>query len=199
MAEVQPQPELEAAETYIKENEAVIATEVAKPLEIADAEPATAAPATAAAPAKEEVVRLSTLQKINNLNVANRVKLAFLGNKEERMILIRDGSKVVSGAVLASPKISDQEVETIAGMKNVQESVLRDLARNRRFVKKYSVVRNLVNNPRTPLDLSLTFMKNLLPVDLKGLSMNKNVPETLRKMALRSFKEKTAPPGQKGG
>lgn len=145
---------------------------------------------------EEDKKRLSTLQKINAMTVGERVKLAFLGNKEERMILIRDGSKVVSGAVLASPKISDQEVETIAGMKNVQESVLRDLARQRKFVKNYSVVRNLVNNPRCPLDLSLTFMKNLIAPDLKMLSMNKNVPETLKKTALRSFKEKTAGPGK---
>jgi hypothetical protein len=115
------------------------------------------------------------------------------------MILVRDGSKVVNGAVLASPKISDQEVETIAAMKNVQENVLRTLARNRKFIKSYSVVKNLVNNPRCPLDISLSLMKNLLTPDLKGLSMNKNVPETLKKLALKQYKEKTAPPGQKGG
>jgi hypothetical protein len=114
------------------------------------------------------------------------------------MILVRDGSKVVNGAVLASPKISDQEVETIAAMKNVQENVLRTLARNRKFIKSYSVVKALVNNPRTPIDLSLPLMKNLLVNDLKALSMNKNVPETLKKLALKSYKEKTAPPGSKG-
>jgi hypothetical protein len=60
------------------------------------------------------------------------------------------------------------------------------------------VVKALVNNPRTPIDLSLPLMKNLLVNDLKALSMNKNVPETLKKLALKSYKEKTAPPGQKG-
>ncbi|HEV2021523.1 MAG TPA: hypothetical protein VGQ94_03255 [Terriglobales bacterium] len=140
--------------------------------------------------------RQSTLQKISKLKVGDRVQLAMKGNKDERFILIRDGSKVVSSAVLQSPKLSDAEVESFAGMKNVQESVLRDIARSRKFMKQYSVIRALVNNPRCPLDIGLTFMNHLLANDLKALSMNKNVPETLRKMGLKKFKEKSASPGK---
>jgi hypothetical protein len=140
---------------------------------------------------KAEGERMSTLQKLAKMSVGERVKAAMKGSKDERYILIRDGSKVVSSAVLASPKISDQEIETFSAMKNVQESVLRDIARNRKFIKNYNVIRNLVNNPRCPLDLSLGLMKNLFAPDLKGLSMNKNVPETLRKLGLKAFKEKS--------
>ena len=140
--------------------------------------------------------RVSTLQKISRLSVGERVQLAMKGSKDERFILIRDGSKVVSSAVLQSPKLSDAEVENFAGMKNVQESVLRDIARGRKFMKQYSVIRSLVNNPRCPLDIGLTLMNHLLVNDLKALSMNKNVPETLRKMGLKKFKEKAASPGK---
>jgi hypothetical protein len=146
-------------------------------------------------PEEKKQERKSKLQKIASMTVAEKVKLAVLGDKEDRMILVRDGSKVVNGAVLASPKISDQEVETIAAMKNVQENVLRTLARNRKFIKSYSVVKALVNNPRTPIDLSLPLMKNLLVNDLRALSMNKNIPETLKKLALKNYKEKSGPPG----
>ena len=141
--------------------------------------------------------RVSTLQKISRLSVGERVQLAMKGSKDERFILIRDGSKVVSSAVLQSPKLSDAEVENFAGMKNVQESVLRDIARGRKFMKQYSVIRSLVNNPRCPLDIGLTLMNHLLVNDLKALSMNKNVPDTLRKMGLKKFKEKSASPGGK--
>jgi hypothetical protein len=141
--------------------------------------------------------RVSVLQKIARLTVGQRVQLAMRGNKEERSILIRDGSRLVSSAVLVSPKVSDAEIETFAGMKNVQEQVLRDIARNPKFKKNYPIARQLCNNPRTPLDLSLTLMGNLMVNDLKTLSMNKNIPETLRKIALKRFKEKSAPPGGK--
>jgi hypothetical protein len=52
------------------------------------------------------------------------------------------------------------------------------------------VVRNLVGNPRTPLDIGLGLMKNLLVQDLKNLSSNKEVSETIRKLALKMFKQK---------
>ena len=131
------------------------------------------------------------------MNVAQRVKQGFLGDKEERSILIRDAARIVQNAVLASPKLSEPEVETFAAAKNVSENVLREIARNRRFIKIYAVVRSLVNNPKCPLDLSLTLVKNLLVMDLKQLQGNKGVPDTLRKVATKLFKEKSAPVGQK--
>jgi hypothetical protein len=113
------------------------------------------------------------------------------GNKEERSILIRDSTKLVALAVLDSPKVSEGEVEKFALQKNVLEAVLRAIPIKRQFMKNYSIVRNLVYNPRTPLDLSLGLMKNLLLHDLKNLSGNKEVSDTIRKLALRMFKQKS--------
>jgi hypothetical protein len=137
--------------------------------------------------------RLSVLQKIGRMNAAERVKAAFSGGREERLILIRDGAKVVQNAVLASPKLTDPEVETFASAKNVTENVLREIARNRRFMKNYNVGRNLVNNAKCPLDLSLTLVKNLLVYDLKALRFNKGVPETIRQVAFKLYREKSGP------
>ncbi|MGB9205701.1 MAG: hypothetical protein WCB94_17230 [Terriglobales bacterium] len=134
--------------------------------------------------------RDSTLQKIAKLDIKGRISLAMRGSKEERSILVRDGTKLVALAVLESPKVSDGEVEGFALQKNVLEAVLRAIPLKRRFAKNYSIMRNLVYNPRTPLDLSLGLMKNLLIHDLKNLSGNKEVPETIRKLALRMFKQK---------
>jgi hypothetical protein len=151
---------------------------------------------TAAPPAKptkdqKAAERLSTLQKIARLGVGERIQLAMKGNKEERFILVRDGSKLVSQAVLQSPKLSDSEIETYAAMKNVQEGVLREIARNHKFMKNYAVIRTLANNPRTPLDLGLTLIGHLHVNDLKNVSTNKNLPDTLRKLALKRFRDKT--------
>jgi len=143
----------------------------------------------AGAPGQEKK-RLNTLQKINALDVKGRIQLALKGDKEERSILIRDGTKVVALAVLEAPKLSDGEVEKFASQKNVLEAVLRQIPLKRRFMKNYIVVRNLVANPRTPLDLSLGLMKNLLIQDLKNLSSNKEVSDTIRKLALKMFKQK---------
>jgi hypothetical protein len=147
-------------------------------------------PATRPAPKPADSKRENTLQKINRLDVKGRIQLALKGNKEERSILIRDGTKVVALAVLEAPKLSDGEVEKFAGQKNVLEAVLRQIPLKRRFMKNYIVVRNLVGNPRTPLDIGLAMMKNLLVQDLKNLSSNKEVSETIRKLALKMYKQK---------
>jgi hypothetical protein len=154
--------------------------------------------ATLAAPAPDQAnaegaKKLSVLQKISRMNAAQRVKAAFTSGREERMILIRDAARVVQNAVLASPKVSDPEIETFAAAKNVHENVLREIARTRRFMKNYNVVRNLVNNPKCPLDLSLNLVKNLLVFDLKSLRNNKNVPETIRQVAFKLYREKSGP------
>ncbi len=143
----------------------------------------------------EEGKRDSVLQKIAKLDVRGRITLAMRGNKEDRSILIRDSTKLVAIAVLESPKITDGEVERFALQKNVLEAVLRAIPMKRRFAKNYSIMRNLVQNPRSPLDLSLGLMKNLLIHDLKNLSGNKEVPDTIRKVALRMFKQKVEKKG----
>jgi hypothetical protein len=155
--------------------------------------PASSIAATAAKPASNAPVeskRENTLQKINRLDVKGRIQLALKGSKEERSILIRDGTKVVAFAVLEAPKLSDGEVEKFASQKNVLETVLRQITLKRRFMKNYIVVRNLCANPRTPLDLGLGLMKNLLINDLKNISANKEVSETIRKLALKMYKQK---------
>jgi hypothetical protein len=157
--------------------------------------PASAAPAPATAAAlpkkpPEPPKRENALQKISHLDVKGRIQLALKGNKEERSLLIRDGTKVVALAVLEAPKLSDGEVEKFASQKNVLEAVLRQIPLKRRFMKNYIVVRNLVANPRTPLDLGLGLMKNLLPTDLKNISGNKEISETIRKLALKMYKQK---------
>jgi len=142
------------------------------------------------APPAQDERRDTTLRKIAKLDVKGRIALAIRGSKEERSILIRDGTKLVAVAVLDSPKVSDGEVEGFALQKNVLEAVLRAIPLKRRFAKNYNIMRNLVYNPRTPLDLSLGLMKNLLIHDLKNLSGNKEVAETIRKLALRMYKQK---------
>ncbi|HTW31864.1 MAG TPA: hypothetical protein VMD76_09305, partial [Candidatus Sulfotelmatobacter sp.] len=211
-------PEVEEAVTaYMKEHAEAIAAEGEKKFQSigggvellasfeTEAETAPAAPQSAvpaakpveaampkpAIPAKKpEVKRENTLQKINGLDVKGRIQLALKGNKEERSILIRDGTKVVALAVLEAPKLSDGEVEKFASQKNVLEAVLRQIPLKRRFMKNYIVVRNLVANPRTPLDLGLGLMKNLLAQDLKNISANKEVSETIRKLAMKMYKQK---------
>jgi hypothetical protein len=140
--------------------------------------------AEAAAEAEPDPVRRQTLlQQISRMTVSQRVQFAMKGASDARRTLIRDANKVVQRAVLQSPRLTDQEVEAFASMANLTDEILRLIANNRNFRKNYVVVRNLMNNPKTPLDVSLHMLPILNALDLKRLSMNKNIPETLRSTA----------------
>ncbi|MFB3813906.1 MAG: hypothetical protein ACE14L_07315 [Terriglobales bacterium] len=191
---------------YLREHATEIAAEEGKPFHLIDwtaeeqaeiAAPASGVSSSVAAAQllglaarAERDERPTIVQKIAKMSVGERVQLALKGNKDERFILIRDGAKVVSSAVLESPKITDQEVETFASMKNVGEHVLRIIAAKRKFIRNYSVKRMLTANPRCPLDVSLPLVKELLVMDLKNLMRNKNVADTVRKFAWKMWKEK---------
>lgn len=154
---------------------------------------AAAAPAAHArkqSPHVHEERRDSALQRISKLDIKSRIALAMRGNKEDRSILIRDSTKLVALAVLDSPKVSESEVEAFALQKNVLDSVLRTIPMKRRFAKNYVILRNVVYNPRTPLDASLPLVKGLLIHDLKNLGDNKEVSDTIRKMAMRLYRQR---------
>jgi hypothetical protein len=140
--------------------------------------------AEAAAEAEPDLGKRQTLlQRLAIMTVAQRVQLAIKGGSEERRTLIRDTNKIVQRAVLESPRLTDQEVEAFASMSILSDEILRLIAKNRNFRKNYVVVRNLLNNPKTPLDVSLHMLPILNVQDLKRLCMNKNIPETLRSTA----------------
>lgn len=135
--------------------------------------------------------RESLLQRLARMRVVERVQLALKGNREERMALIRDPCRVVQRAVLQSSKLSDTEVEGYAAMASLTDEILRNISMNRGFAKNYMVIRNLINNAKTPLDVSLHLLPRLTIQDLKVLTMNKNVPETLRSMAAKLYRQRT--------
>ncbi len=130
--------------------------------------------------------RQTTLQKIGRMNPAQKIKCALLGSQEERFLLIRDPNKMVARAVLQSPKLSEAEAEAYASMKNISEEVLRLIATNRSFIKSYVLMRALVNNPRAPIDVTLPLLSRLNDRDMKGLAVNKNVPDALRTTAAKT-------------
>ena len=154
-----------------------------EPLIDADAAPATAE-GREGAEGTEEDEQQSTTQKLALMGVAERMKAAMKGTKSERAILIRDPNKLVSSAVLSSPKLTDSEVENFAKLANVSEEILRTIGMNRAWVKNYGVVAALTKNPKTPLAVSMRFVQRLTDRDLKMIALDRNLQEPL-KLAVR--------------
>lgn len=133
----------------------------------------------------EENVPKDVLFRIGSLTVAQRIRVAFRGNREERLFLVRDTNRLVSTAVLKSPKTNEADAEAIANMKSVSEDVLRAVAHRKEWMKKYSLMAAIVRNPRSPIDVTLPLILRLSVRDQTTLSSDRNVPEAVRITAKR--------------
>lgn len=129
--------------------------------------------------------RVTLIRRLMFMNAKDRVKMAMKGDREARGILIRDSNRVVATAVIHNPRLTDQEVENIAAMRTVADEVLRLISLNRNWARSYSIIHNLVRNPRTPLPAVISTLPRIRTKDLKQLSQNRNVSEAARRQALR--------------
>jgi hypothetical protein len=137
--------------------------------------------------------------KIRKMRVPERIRLALMGNASAREILIRDSNKLVSAAVLRNPGLNDKDIAKIAANKMIQEDVIRIIAMNKDWVKNYAVKMGLVQNPKTPPNMALAFLKFLNSKDLKNLSQSKDVPPLIARTAKRSLQAKEQGGGGGGG
>lgn len=144
---------------------------------------------------RQQTEKVSAVQKIYRLNTAEKLITALKGTREERSILIRDPNRLVATAVLGSPRITEAEIESISAMKSVSDEILRQIGHHREWTKKYTVLNNLVRNPRTPIGIALSMVPRLNPRDIKGIAVDRNVPEPVRKQAQKFVKGEG--PGQK--
>ncbi len=127
--------------------------------------------------------RQNLYQKIIKMSIPQKIRLAMVGNREARNILILDHNKAVVMAVLRSPKLTENDVFTYAQQRNLSEEVYKYIARNKNWIKNYAIKLALVNNPKTPLAVALRFLDHLQERDLKNLSRSKNVSNVLAKAA----------------
>jgi hypothetical protein len=124
-------------------------------------------------------------RRIATMTISEKIKLAYTGSKEERRILIGDSNKLIGLAVLKSRALSVNEVETFAGMRNVDEDIFRRILLNRDWMRKPAVVIALVRNPRVPLDITLPLLKRLPIRELRAVFRDRNLPVALRSTARR--------------
>jgi hypothetical protein len=137
----------------------------------------------------------SAYRRILTLNTAQKAILAMKGGREERMILVRDTSKIVSSAVLRNPRLTEEDVEAISRTRNISGEILRQIGQSREWNKHHSVVVALVYNPRTPPGVSTNFISRLRNQELKKLQTNHDVPELIRRMAKRTLVTRTQQSG----
>jgi hypothetical protein len=134
----------------------------------------------------EEHTGLSEVQ-IRQLPVPVRIRLSRGASRLMRSILVRDSSAPVALSVLRNNSFTESEMEHIARSRQVLEEVLLAVARRREWVGKYPVIKALVQNPRTPIAVSLRLVPRLSVRDMRELARDRNVPDAVRSTAIRLY------------
>ncbi len=127
---------------------------------------------------------------LQRMTVMQKIKLARLGNKEARSLLVRDHNKLVAAAAIRSPKVTDNEIEGIAKARNVSDEVLRIIASNREWTRNYSVKRALATNPKCPIQYAMKFLNFMQERDLRSVMRSKDVPAAISTHARRLLQKK---------
>ena len=141
---------------------------------------------------EEAEKKLTMTQRLARMSVSEKIKLATLGNKEARTILLRDANKLVCLAAATSPRITDGEVMTLAASRTAAADVLRHVYTSREYLKIYAIKMALVKNPKVPLPTALKFMYTLQEKDIRELARDRNVPQTIQAQAKAWMMKKEA-------
>jgi hypothetical protein len=145
------------------------------------------------APPMEEGKRLTLAQRVMKMSISEKIKLATVGNRDARGLLIRDTNKLVAVAVIRSPRITDGEVLRVANNRATLDDVLRVIYGNREWTKMYAMKLALVKNPKTPLAISLRFLNTLRESEVKDLARDRNVSSSVQLAAKKMMDKKDAP------
>jgi hypothetical protein len=140
----------------------------------------------------EEQKKVNMTQRVLRMSVSEKIKLATLGNKEARTLLLRDSNKLVCVAAVTSPRITDGEVMVLANSRTLNSDVLRHIYSNREYLKIYAIKMSIVKNPKVPLPTALKFMYTLQEKDIKELARDRNVPQTIQAQAKAWLMKKEA-------
>lgn len=135
----------------------------------------------------------SKFQIAQELGVSEKIKIAMTGDKEWRTILIKDNNKLVSGAAIKNPRMTEAEVLAIAKSTVQNDEILRVICANKEWVKNAQIRKALVENHKTPLPNALRFLGSLGEKDLASLAKSKNINTAIATQArkiLISKKEK---------
>jgi hypothetical protein len=140
----------------------------------------------------EDEDEATLIKRLSKLNIGQKLRVALLGERSERTILVRDSNRLIACAVVKNAKFTTHEAETVANSRNVNQEVLRLIARHRDFSASYTIQHSLVRNPRCPPEVALPFIPQLNDKDIRLLLKNRNISEMVRRQAKRTLETREA-------
>jgi hypothetical protein len=132
----------------------------------------------------------SLYQKVMKMGVGEKIKLATIGNREARNLLLKDPNKLILAAVVNSPRMTEEDIIKICQSRNVSNEVLRLIAAKKELTKNYKVKIGLVTNPKTPVPISLKLLSYITEADLRNIAKNKNISTVVARGARKILEDR---------
>ena len=118
---------------------------------------------------------MSKYQIAMDLTVSEKIKMGLTGDKEWRSIMMKQSNKLIQGAVMKNPRISDGEVLMVAKAKTSSDDLIRIILLNKDWVKNYEIKKALLAHPKTPPPKALRFVSFLTMKDIKELAKSRQL------------------------
>lgn len=137
----------------------------------------------------EDKVPENVIQQLLKMTVSQKIKAASKGNKQVRGILINESNRLVAGAVLKNPGLTDGEVIKIASSRSVSGDVIRQIANNREWMRIYRVKVALASNPKCPRGIAMRILPTLRKNDIRDIAKNKGISSQVAGAANKLHKQ----------
>lgn len=112
------------------------------------------------ATAASDVAR-NTAERVGEMSLPQKMRLAVSGNREVRAILIQDPNPALQVMVLANKALGMDEVQAAARMEGLSADAARAIAGTEQWRRNPGVSHALLANPATPLEVAVGIAERL--------------------------------------
>lgn len=121
--------------------------------------------------------------------MAEKVRLARHGTREDRAMLLRDPNRTLHALVIKCPQVTIDEVAGWAKNAQLGPDFLRQIAERKDWLSRPNIAQALVRNPKTPPEIAVRALDHVgveaLRQMVKGVGVAPHVAAAARKKALR--------------
>ena len=122
-------------------------------------------------------------QRLADMKLSDKVKLALLGNSVARGLLVFDSNKLIQRCLFKNPRLTLPEVENFSKCTSLDKNVLRLISDSKEWMRYYSVKLNITSNPKTPGDVGIKWLRFINEPELRKLAKSKQVPQLIANTA----------------
>ena len=129
--------------------------------------------------------------QVREMSVPEKIKLAMQGGKAARAVLIKDPQPLIHQYVLKNPRLTNVEIEAISKMPTVSVEVVRQISNNKQWMADAGIQWNIIRNPKTNVQVAVSYLRNLPPQKLRILAKSQNVKGAISSAAHKLLETKS--------